>query len=124
MRYTLRGAAVVAFGGAILLFGGTILHPSGADPNDAVVRVETLKPGLHALFAAGGCQSTGAKTGHLYGVSQEFDGHVGRHMPAQPAASSAAATMGDATKRMSRKRERGLTNGRISERPSQRWGRP
>jgi len=34
-----------------------------------------------ALFAAGGCQSTGAKTGHLYGVSQEFDGHVGRHMP-------------------------------------------
>ena len=36
MRYTLRGAAVVAFGGAILLFGGTILHPSGADPNDAV----------------------------------------------------------------------------------------
>jgi len=34
-----------------------------------------------ALFAAGGCQSTGAKTGRLYGVSREFDGHVGRHMP-------------------------------------------
>ena len=26
----------------------------GSDPNDAVVKVETLKPGLHALFAAGG----------------------------------------------------------------------
>jgi len=26
----------------------------GSDPADAVVRVETLKPGLHALFAAGG----------------------------------------------------------------------
>ncbi len=36
MRYTLRGASVAAFGGALLLFGGTILHPSGADPNDAV----------------------------------------------------------------------------------------
>ena len=36
MRYTLRGASVAAIGGALLLFGGTILHPSGADPNDAV----------------------------------------------------------------------------------------
>ena len=36
MRYTLRGASVAAFGGVLLLFGGTILHPSGADPNDAV----------------------------------------------------------------------------------------
>ena len=36
MRYTLRGASVAAFGGALLLFGGTILHPSGADPNDAI----------------------------------------------------------------------------------------
>ena len=34
-----------------------------------------------ALLAAGGCQSTGHETGQLYGVSQEFDGHVGRHMP-------------------------------------------
>ena len=34
-----------------------------------------------ALLATGGCQSTDAKTGQLYGVSQEFDGHVGRHMP-------------------------------------------
>ncbi len=36
MRYPLRSASVAAFGGALLLFGGTILHPSGADPNDAV----------------------------------------------------------------------------------------
>ena len=36
MRYTLRGASVAAIGGALLLFIGTILHPSGADPNDAV----------------------------------------------------------------------------------------
>jgi len=36
MRYTLRGASVAAIGGALLLFVGTILHPSGADPNDAV----------------------------------------------------------------------------------------
>ena len=36
MRYTLRGASVAAFSGALLLYGGTILHPSGADPNDAV----------------------------------------------------------------------------------------
>ncbi len=36
MRYTLRGASVAAIGGALLLFGGTVLHPSGADPNDAV----------------------------------------------------------------------------------------
>ncbi len=36
MRYTLRGASVAAFGGVLLLLGGTILHPSGADPNDAV----------------------------------------------------------------------------------------
>jgi len=36
MRYTFRRASVAAFGGALLLFGGTILHPSGADPNDAV----------------------------------------------------------------------------------------
>ncbi len=36
MRYNLRGASVAAIGGALLLFGGTILHPSGADPNDAV----------------------------------------------------------------------------------------
>jgi len=36
MRYTLRGASVAAIGGALLLFGGTILHPSGANPNDAV----------------------------------------------------------------------------------------
>ncbi len=34
-----------------------------------------------ALLTSGGCQSTGAKTGRLYGVSREFDGHVGRHMP-------------------------------------------
>ncbi len=32
----MRGASVAAIGGALLLFGGTILHPSGADPNDAV----------------------------------------------------------------------------------------
>ena len=36
MRYPVRGASVAAFGGALLLFGGTILHPSGANPNDAV----------------------------------------------------------------------------------------
>ncbi len=36
MRYTLRGASVAAVGGALLLFGGTIVHPSGADPNDAI----------------------------------------------------------------------------------------
>ena len=36
MRNSMRGASVAAFGGALLLFGGTILHPSGADPNDAV----------------------------------------------------------------------------------------
>jgi hypothetical protein len=36
MRYTMRGASVAAIGGALLLFVGTILHPSGADPNDAV----------------------------------------------------------------------------------------
>ena len=36
MRYPVRSASVAAFGGALLLFGGTILHPSGADPNDAV----------------------------------------------------------------------------------------
>ena len=36
MRDQLRSASVAAFGGALLLFGGTILHPSGADPNDAV----------------------------------------------------------------------------------------
>ncbi len=36
MRYILRGASAAAFGGALLLLGGTILHPSGADPNDAI----------------------------------------------------------------------------------------
>ncbi len=36
MRYTLQGASVAAIGGALLLFGGPILHPSGADPNDAI----------------------------------------------------------------------------------------
>ena len=36
MRYTFRGASVAAVGGALLLFGGTTLHPSGADPNDAI----------------------------------------------------------------------------------------
>ncbi len=36
MKYPMRGASVAAFGGALLLFGGTVLHPSGADPNDAV----------------------------------------------------------------------------------------
>ena len=36
MRYTSRGASVAAIGGALLLFAGTYLHPSGADPNDAV----------------------------------------------------------------------------------------
>jgi hypothetical protein len=34
-----------------------------------------------ALIATGGCQSTTHETGQLYGVSQEFDGHVGQHMP-------------------------------------------
>ncbi len=36
MIYAFRGASIAAFGGALLLFGATILHPSGADPNDAV----------------------------------------------------------------------------------------
>jgi hypothetical protein len=36
MRHTLRGASAAAIGGALLLLVGTILHPSGADPNDAV----------------------------------------------------------------------------------------
>jgi len=36
MRYTLRGASAAAIGGALLLFAGTYLHPSGADPNDAI----------------------------------------------------------------------------------------
>ncbi len=36
MIYAMRGASIAAFGGALLLFGGTILHPSGANPNDAV----------------------------------------------------------------------------------------
>ncbi len=36
MRYTLRGTSAAAIGGALLLFAGTYLHPSGADPNDAI----------------------------------------------------------------------------------------
>ncbi len=32
----MRGASVAAIGGALLLFVGTLLHPSGADPNDAL----------------------------------------------------------------------------------------
>ena len=38
-----------------------------------------LLAGVVALGA--GCQSPSHETGDLYGVSEQFDGHVGRHMP-------------------------------------------
>ncbi len=33
------------------------------------------------LLATGGCQTPSHATGELYGMSEHFDGHVGRHMP-------------------------------------------
>lgn len=33
------------------------------------------------LLATGGCQTPSHETGELYGMSEHFDGHVGRHMP-------------------------------------------
>ncbi len=33
------------------------------------------------LLAAGGCQTPSHETGELYGMSEQFDAHVGRHMP-------------------------------------------
>ena len=33
------------------------------------------------LLVAGGCQTPSHETGELYGMSEHFDGHVGRHMP-------------------------------------------
>ncbi len=37
---------------------------------------------LAGVVAVGaGCQSPSHETGELYGVSEQFDGHVGRHMP-------------------------------------------
>ena len=36
MKNAMRGASVAAIGGALLLLIGTFVHPSGADPNDAL----------------------------------------------------------------------------------------
>ncbi len=33
------------------------------------------------LLAVGGCQTPSHETGELYGMSEQFDAHVGRHMP-------------------------------------------
>jgi len=33
------------------------------------------------LIATGGCQTPSHETGELYRMSEQFDGHVGRHMP-------------------------------------------
>ncbi len=33
------------------------------------------------VAVSAGCQSPSHETGELYGVSEQFDGHVGRHMP-------------------------------------------
>ena len=33
------------------------------------------------MLATGGCQTPSHETGELYGMSEQFDGHVGRHMP-------------------------------------------
>ena len=33
------------------------------------------------LFATVGCQAPSHETGELYGMSEQFDAHVGRHMP-------------------------------------------
>ncbi len=37
---------------------------------------------LAGVVAVGaGCQSPSHETGELYGVSEQFDGHVAQHMP-------------------------------------------